>query len=81
MDGSGGILHTRAGSFRVVRAGEKAPDLGVGERELHTDPPRDFSEHFSLQTYRQNLQTRRLGQTILYADVTSTTMDLLERYL
>lgn len=81
MDGSGGVLHTRAGGFRVFRAGEKAGDLGAGERELHTDPPHHFSELFSLQTYQQNLQTRRLGQTVLYADVTSTTMDLLERYV
>lgn len=78
VDGSGGVLHTRAGSFRVLWTGEKAPDLGDGERELHTDQPHDFSEHFSLQTYQQNLQTRRLGQTVLYANVTSTTMDLLE---
>ncbi|KAA0704444.1 Biotin--protein ligase [Triplophysa tibetana] len=52
--------------------------LHTRERELHTHPPQHFSELFSLQTYRQNLQTRRLGQTVLYADVTSTTMDLLE---
>ncbi|XP_057176729.1 biotin--protein ligase isoform X3 [Triplophysa rosa] len=78
VDGSGGVLHTRVGGFRVFRAGERAADLGLGERELHTDPPHDFSKLFSLQTYQHNLQTRRLGQTVLYADVTSSTMDLLE---
>uniref|UniRef100_A0A672MYN9 Holocarboxylase synthetase n=1 Tax=Sinocyclocheilus grahami TaxID=75366 RepID=A0A672MYN9_SINGR len=37
-----------------------------------------FSEHFSLQTYRQHLQTQRLGRTVLYADVTSSTMSMLD---
>lgn len=34
--------------------------------------------HFCLETYRQNLQTDLLGRTLLYAEVATTTMDLLE---
>ncbi|CAM5079375.1 unnamed protein product [Eretmochelys imbricata] len=36
------------------------------------------SEHFSLQTYQQNLQTKKLGKIVLFAEVTSTTMNLLD---
>ncbi|XP_051973437.1 biotin--protein ligase [Xyrauchen texanus] len=75
---SGGVLRTQSSSLRVIWGGEEPPDLADGERALYTDPPQNFSEHFSLQTYKQNLQTQRLGQTVIYADVTTTTMDLLE---
>ncbi|XP_051540030.1 biotin--protein ligase-like [Myxocyprinus asiaticus] len=75
---SAGVLRTQSGNLRVVWAGEETPELGDGERALYTDPPQNFSEHFSLQTYKQNLQTQQLGQTVIYADVTTTTMDLLE---
>ncbi|XP_051542128.1 biotin--protein ligase isoform X2 [Myxocyprinus asiaticus] len=78
VSGSGGVLRTQTGSLRVIWGGEEPPDLADGERALYTDPPQNFSEHFSLQTYKQNLQTQRLGQTVIYADVTTTTMDLLE---
>ncbi|XP_054398465.1 biotin--protein ligase isoform X4 [Pongo abelii] len=36
------------------------------------------SEHFSLEIYRQNLQTKQLGKVILFAEVTPTTMRLLD---
>ncbi|XP_067401370.1 biotin--protein ligase isoform X2 [Emydura macquarii macquarii] len=36
------------------------------------------SEHFSLQTYQHNLQTKKLGKIVLFSEVTSTTMNLLD---
>ncbi|NWW93787.1 BPL1 ligase, partial [Rhynochetos jubatus] len=36
------------------------------------------SEHFSLRTYQQNLQTKKLGKILLFAAVTTTTMNLLD---
>ncbi|KAM6162456.1 biotin--protein ligase [Erethizon dorsatum] len=36
------------------------------------------SEHFNLDIYRQNLHTRHLGKIILFAEVTTTTMSLLD---
>nr|XP_032653229.1 biotin--protein ligase [Chelonoidis abingdonii] len=36
------------------------------------------SEHFSLQTYQHNLQTKKLGKIVLFAEVTSTTMNFLD---
>ncbi|XP_048037382.1 biotin--protein ligase isoform X1 [Megalobrama amblycephala] len=77
-DGSAGVLRSAAGVLKVLRAGDEPPDLGDGERAFHTEPPESFSEHFSLQTYQRHLRTQRLGQTVIYADVTSTTMDLLD---
>ncbi|KAI2660150.1 Biotin--protein ligase [Labeo rohita] len=80
-DGSGGVVRSTAGVLRAVWAGDEPPDLREGELALHAEPPESFSEHFSPQTYRRHLQTRRLGRTVLYADVTSTTMDLLDGYV
>ncbi|CAN8197033.1 unnamed protein product [Coccothraustes coccothraustes] len=36
------------------------------------------SEHFSLQTYQQHLQTKKLGKILLFTEVTTTTMNLLD---
>ncbi|XP_063058998.1 biotin--protein ligase isoform X2 [Engraulis encrasicolus] len=41
-------------------------------------PPELLSEQFNLPAYSQHLQTRTLGRTLLFAEVTPTTMDLLE---
>nr|XP_057942159.1 biotin--protein ligase [Doryrhamphus excisus] len=46
---------------------------------LVTDyPESQIWDHFCLETYRSNLSTSRLGHTMLYADVVSSTMDLIE---
>ncbi|XP_027557547.1 biotin--protein ligase isoform X2 [Neopelma chrysocephalum] len=36
------------------------------------------SEHFSLKTYQQNLQTKKLGKILLFTEVTTSTMNLLD---
>nr|XP_056714544.1 biotin--protein ligase [Euleptes europaea] len=36
------------------------------------------SEYFSLEIYKQNLQTQNLGKVVLFTEVTSTTMNLLD---
>ncbi|XP_048351646.1 biotin--protein ligase isoform X2 [Sphaerodactylus townsendi] len=36
------------------------------------------SEYFSLEVYKQNLQTQNLGKVVLFTEVTSTTMNLLD---
>lgn len=43
-----------------------------------TDVESFLSENFNLEIYRQNLQTKRLGKVILFAEVTPTTMNLLD---
>ncbi|NWV32147.1 BPL1 ligase, partial [Grantiella picta] len=36
------------------------------------------SEHFSLRIYQQHLQTKKLGKILLFTEVTTTTMNLLD---
>ncbi|KAM4905590.1 biotin--protein ligase [Sylvia borin] len=36
------------------------------------------SQHFSLSTYQQHLQTKKLGKILLFTEVTTTTMNLLD---
>ncbi|XP_043848821.1 biotin--protein ligase isoform X2 [Dromiciops gliroides] len=38
----------------------------------------ETEEHFNLEIYRKNLQTKQLGKIILFAEVTSSTMSLLD---
>ncbi|XP_053703840.1 biotin--protein ligase [Synchiropus splendidus] len=58
---------------------EKDPSLSDGSLPLFTDSSESqVSENFSLEIYRRNLKTRQLGQTVLYADVVSSTMELFE---
>lgn len=50
-----------------------------GSLLLFTDSPEPHKwDQFSMETYNQNLKTSVLGRTVLYADVVSSTMDLLE---
>lgn len=72
------MLRSTKARMKVVWDGGEAPELAEGELALHTEAPEFFSEHFSMQTYSQHLQSQRLGRTLLYAEVTSSTMDLLE---
>ncbi|XP_037403434.1 biotin--protein ligase isoform X2 [Pygocentrus nattereri] len=77
VDGEG-VLHSLKTRLRVVWGREEPAELAEGELALHTEAPEFLSEHFSIQMYSQHLQSQRLGRTLLYADVTPTTMDLLE---
>ncbi|XP_012495552.1 PREDICTED: biotin--protein ligase isoform X1 [Propithecus coquereli] len=43
-----------------------------------TDKEAFSSENFNLEIYRQNLQTKQFGKIILFAEVTPTTMSLLD---
>ncbi|XP_041720594.1 biotin--protein ligase isoform X2 [Coregonus clupeaformis] len=77
-----GLLKSSKAFLKVIPSAELQagpPLLPKGTLALVTDPPEAQSwEQFSLQTYSQHLETRTLGRTLLYAQVTPTTMDLLE---
>lgn len=79
VDGKGTVRSQKT-SLRVIWGQEELGALGDGELALHTEAPEILSEHFSMETYKEHLQSQQLGHTLLYADVTSTTMDLLEGY-
>ena len=76
-----GKLKSSKASLKVVssieiQCGSQVPE---GTLALVTDSPQELNpEQFSLQTYIQHLGTTKLGHTLLYAEVTPTTMDLLE---
>ncbi|XP_073770394.1 biotin--protein ligase isoform X1 [Danio rerio] len=75
---SGGVVRLPECVLKVCWSAQECVEVCDGELVLHTDPPACFSELFSLQTYTHHLQTQRLGRTVLYTDVTSSTMDLLD---
>lgn len=77
-----GVLRSSKCRLRVVWAGDEPLEPGDPDRgemmELHAEAPQIFSQHFSMETYQKNLESRKLGRTLLYADVMPTTMDVLE---
>lgn len=80
VDGKGTVRAQKT-SLRVIWGHEEPSELSDGELVLHTEAPEFLSEHFSMETYRQDLRSQWLGHTLLYADVTPTTMNLLEGYV
>ncbi|XP_074528972.1 biotin--protein ligase isoform X1 [Halichoeres trimaculatus] len=83
-------LQTRADPEGLVKV-SKSPMKMVSWSELQgsdqpqdslvlvTDSPQTQSwTHFSMETYKQNLKSSLLGHTVLYAEVVTSTMDLLE---
>ncbi|XP_061106541.1 biotin--protein ligase isoform X2 [Conger conger] len=77
VDGEG-LLKSPKAKLKVVSCVEPQLVLPEGVLALVTEPPEVVSQQFSLETYCLNLRTRTLGQSLLFAEVTPTTMDLLE---
>lgn len=73
-----GIIKSSKLSLQFVSSYTSEAEITPSSMPVVTDPEAFSSEHFSLETYRQNLQTTRLGKVILFAEVTSTTMSLLD---
>ncbi|KAJ0062184.1 hypothetical protein NL108_017421, partial [Boleophthalmus pectinirostris] len=79
--GDGGLLRLPKVSLRLVSCSEAEADSSPleGPVPLVWDSPgAPCPEHFSLQTYESHLRSRSLGRTLLYAEVVSSTMDLLD---
>lgn len=73
-----GILRSPKTSLKLLSSAELQTDLPEGVLALLPEPPELSSEQFNLQAYSHHLHTHTLGRTLLYAEVTPTTMDLLE---
>lgn len=77
-------LETHSGqgrTFTLCKACEVTDDPGPpsGPVALITDSSvLPTSAQFCLESYTQNLKSSRLGHTLLYAEVVTSTMDLLE---
>ncbi|KAK7907074.1 hypothetical protein WMY93_015686 [Mugilogobius chulae] len=71
-----GLLRLPKVSLRVVSCSEAEAEGPVQLLLDSSEAP--CPQHFSLQTYSSHLRSRELGRTVLYAEVVSSTMDLLE---
>ncbi|XP_061857152.1 biotin--protein ligase isoform X2 [Colius striatus] len=65
-------------SLKFVSSCESKMDIIPSLMPVITEMGSFSSEHFSLKTYQQNLQTKKLGKILLFAEVTTTTMNLLD---
>ncbi|XP_040006088.1 biotin--protein ligase isoform X2 [Xiphias gladius] len=76
-----GLLTLSKPPLRMVSSSElqDGPLLPEGSLGLLTDSSESQSwAQFSMETYRKNLKTSLLGHTLLYTDMVTSTMDLLE---
>ncbi|XP_076975213.1 biotin--protein ligase isoform X1 [Tamandua tetradactyla] len=75
---SKGIIKSSKLSLKFVSS--YTPDMEITPSSIPvvTDTEAFSSKNFNLEIYRQNLQTKQLGKLILFAEVTSTTMSLLD---
>lgn len=76
-----GLLNLSKMSLRMVSLSglQDGPMLPDGCLALVTDCLESHScDQFSMQTYSENLKTSVLGRVLLYAEVVTSTMDLLE---
>ncbi|XP_006862629.1 PREDICTED: biotin--protein ligase [Chrysochloris asiatica] len=73
-----GIIKSSKVSLKFVSSYTSDIEITPSSIPVVTDSEVFSSENFSLEIYRQNLQTEQLGKTILFAEVTPTTMSLLD---
>lgn len=74
----GGIMKFSKLTLRFISSHTSEVEVSPSSLPVVTDPEGFSSEHFDLETYRRNLQTTWLGKVILFAEVTTTTMSLLD---
>ncbi|XP_075288276.1 biotin--protein ligase isoform X2 [Opisthocomus hoazin] len=65
-------------SLKFVSSCESKMEVTPSLMPVITEMGSFSSEHFSLKTYQQNLQTKKLGKILLFTEVTPTTMNLLD---
>ncbi|XP_029029227.1 biotin--protein ligase isoform X2 [Betta splendens] len=75
-----GLILLSKSSLKIMSCAElqDGPWLTDGQLALVTDSSEAQSCQFSMETYRKNLKTKFLGHTLLYADIVTSTMDLLQ---
>ncbi|ELW67879.1 Biotin--protein ligase [Tupaia chinensis] len=73
-----GIIKSSKLSLKFVSSCAPEVEITPSSLPVITDTEAFSSESFNLEIYRQNLQTRQLGKVILFAEVTPTTMSLLD---
>ncbi|KAM7032433.1 biotin--protein ligase [Passerculus sandwichensis] len=65
-------------SLRFVPSRESKVEVAPSLVPVITEMGSFSSEHFSLHTYQQHLHTKKLGKILLFTEVTTSTMNLLD---
>ncbi|NXU41450.1 BPL1 ligase, partial [Drymodes brunneopygia] len=65
-------------SLKFVSSCEPKVEVTPSLMPVITEMGSFSSEHFSLKTYQENLQTKKLGKILLFTEVTTSTMNLLD---
>nr|XP_006126053.1 biotin--protein ligase isoform X2 [Pelodiscus sinensis]XP_006126054.1 biotin--protein ligase isoform X2 [Pelodiscus sinensis]XP_025041875.1 biotin--protein ligase isoform X2 [Pelodiscus sinensis]XP_025041876.1 biotin--protein ligase isoform X2 [Pelodiscus sinensis] len=73
-----GLIKSSKMTLKFVSSYKPEMEITPSLIPVVTDVGGFSSEHFSLQMYQQNLLTKKLGKIVLLAEVTSTTMNLLD---
>ncbi|XP_053242666.1 biotin--protein ligase [Podarcis raffonei] len=73
-----GLIRSNMVSLKFVSSCIKGTEVTPSLMPVVTEMEAFSSEHFSFERYRQNLHTKKLGKVVLFAEVTSTTMNLLD---
>ncbi|XP_075053337.1 biotin--protein ligase isoform X2 [Mixophyes fleayi] len=73
-----GLIKSSKMSLKVCESPQHDVDITPSLAPLITGGDGFLSDDFSLEQYRENLGTQKLGRIVLYADVTTTTFSLLD---
>ncbi|XP_006886845.1 PREDICTED: biotin--protein ligase [Elephantulus edwardii] len=73
-----GVIKSSKVSLKFVLSCTSDTEITPSSFPVVTDWEGFSSENFNLEIYRQNLKTEHLGKIILFAEVTPTTMSLLD---
>ncbi|XP_065597819.1 biotin--protein ligase [Cyrtonyx montezumae] len=73
-----GLIESSKVSLKFVSSCESKMEITPSLMSVVTKMGSFSSEHFRLETYKQNLQTKKLGKILFFTEVTTTTMNLLD---
>ncbi|XP_057552854.1 biotin--protein ligase isoform X2 [Hippopotamus amphibius kiboko] len=73
-----GVIKSNKLSLKFVSSYAPEMEITPSAVPVVTDMEAFSSEHFNFEIYLQNLQTKKLGKIILFAEVTPTTMNILD---
>ncbi|XP_009281254.1 PREDICTED: biotin--protein ligase [Aptenodytes forsteri] len=76
--GAEGLRASSNVSLKFVSSCESKMEITPSLMPVITEMGSFSSEHFNLKTYQQNLHTKKLGKILLFTEVTTTTMNLLD---
>uniref|UniRef100_F6UEY9 Holocarboxylase synthetase n=1 Tax=Ornithorhynchus anatinus TaxID=9258 RepID=F6UEY9_ORNAN len=73
-----GMIPSHQVTLQFVPSYEPEMEVTPARIPVVTETEGFASEYFSMDTYRENLRTKTLGKVVLFAEVTTSTMSLLD---